>query len=219
MRETDTLAVFGGPIPVKQAVGIIGAVASIASKDNTRGIHTGVHVERDTDGGVILTATDAYRLLSVTVPGVAGSTFDPFTLHGKELVATAKNVGKGKHALMLSANGSDYVHVFGHSGHESESYGSVPVYAGTFSNYRGLFDSAETNPVWPDSTETVRVNPELFSGLFDACATISGYSDRPKGAPMPSVDIVRMSASKVTVISGSAANGVTYRGLIMPLRK
>ena len=214
------LAVFGGqhPVPPKQAAGIIGAVAAIASRDMARGALCGVHIEHDPETrGIILTATDSYRLLSVTVPGVAGAAVDPVTLAARELAATVKSVSKSKNILTLEPNGPDYFHVFGSTAGESDSYGSVFTCVGSFPNYRKLFDVA--GDVWPAATDSVRVNPELFAGLFDSCATISGYADRPKDAPLPEVDILRMSATKVTMITGTAANGVSYRGLIMPVRK
>jgi hypothetical protein len=211
------LAVFGGqhPVPPKQAAGIIGAVAAIASRDMVR--LAGVHVEHDPDTrGIILTATDSYRLLSVTVPSVVldGATFDPVTVYAADLARAAKNVAKGSAMLSIShvAGASNHVTVAGDSGSVT-----VPVDVTTFPNYRKLFDVA--GDVWPAATDSVRVNPELFAGLFDSCAAISGYADRPKDAPLPEVDIVRMSATKVTMITGTGANGVSFRGLIMPVRK
>ncbi len=89
-------AVDRPPIPVKQAVGIIGAVAGVASRDTARGTLAGVHVEYDGDTrGIILTATDSYRLLSVTVPNVADDVFDPFTVAGKDMAAAVKVAAKG----------------------------------------------------------------------------------------------------------------------------
>ena len=207
------LAVFGGPVPVKQAAGIIGAVAAIASRDVMRGALCGVHIESE-NGDLILTATDSYRLLSVTVPGVAGAAFDPVTVYAADLARAAKNLAKGSAMLSVShvAGATNHVTVAADSGSVT-----VPVDVTTFPNYRKLFDVA--GDVWPAATDSVRVNPELFAGLFDSCATISGYADRPKDAPLPAVDIVRMSATNVTMITGTAANGVSFRGLVMPVRK
>lgn len=213
-------AVDRPPVPVKQAVGIIGAVAGVASRDLARNILAGIHVEYDEDTrGIILTATDSYRLLSVTVPNVADGVFDPFTVAGKDFERAAKHVAKGKGGLSIVRDGSDSCQVFGYTPGESDSYATVPVIGGTFANYRRLFDFPADSPVWPGDGETVNLNPEMFAGLLSSCATISGYADRPKDAPLPETRIVRMSASKVTMVTGSAANGVTFRGLVMPLRK
>ena len=211
------LAVFGGqhPVPPKQVAGIIGAVAAIASRDMVR--LAGIHVEHDTETrGIILTATDSYRLLSVTVPSVVldGATFDPVTVYAADLARAAKTLAKGSAMFGIShvAGATDHVRLFTYT-----DAIHVPIDVTTFPNYRKLFDVA--GDVWPAATDSVRVNPELFAGLFDSCATISGYADRPKDAPLPEVDIVRMSATKVTMITGTAANGVSFRGLIMPVRK
>lgn len=220
MTETDTVIVFGGQhaVPPKQAIGIVGAVAAIASRDIARGTLAGVHVEHDPDTrGVILTATDSYRLLSVTVPGVALVAFDPVTLSARKLADVVKSVGKGKDILALAPDGPDYFHVFGSTAGEPDNYGSALTCPGSFANYRRLFDF--TGDVWPADTDWVRVDPELWAGLLSSCATIGSYADRPKDTPTPETDFVRMSASKVTMIRGAAANGVTYRGLVMPLRK
>ena len=204
------------PIPVKQAVGIIGAVAGVASRDLARGTLAGVHVEYDPDTrGIILTATDSYRLLSVTVPNVADSTFDPFTVAGKDMAATVKAAAKDRSGLVIDRVG-DSVYV-GTTG--TPVLATVPVIDGTFANYRRLFVFPADSPAWPGADETVNVNPDLLAGLLSSCAVISGYADRPKDAPLPETRITRMSASKVAMVTGSAANGVSFRGLIMPLRK
>jgi hypothetical protein len=213
-------AVDRPPIPVKQAVGIIGAVAGVASRDTARGTLAGVHVEYDGDTrGIILTATDSYRLLSVTVPNVADDVFDPFTVAGKDMAAAVKVAAKGKGGLSIVRDGSDSCQVFGFTAGESDSYATVPVIGGEFAHYRRLFDFPADSPAWPGADETVNVNPDFFAGLLSSCAVISGYADRPKNAPLPETRITRMSASKVTMITGSAANGVSFRGLVMPLRK
>lgn len=207
------LATFGGPVPVKQAAGIIGAVAAIASRDVMRGALCGVHIESE-NGDLILTATDSYRLLSVTVPGVAGAAFDPVTVYAADLARAAKNLAKGSAMLSVShvAGATNHVTVAADSGSVT-----VPIVAGAFAHYRRLFDVP--GDVWPAATDSVRFNPEILSGLLDSCAMIGGYADRAKESPNPTVDIVRMSATKVTMITGTGANGVSFRGLIMPLRK
>jgi len=209
------LAVFGGqhPVPPKQAAGIIGAVAAIASRDMARATLAGVHIESE-NGDLILTATDSYRLLSVTVPSVAGAAFDPVTVYAADLARAAKNLGKGSAMLSIShvAGATNHVTVAADSGSVT-----VPIVAGTFADYRRLFN--EVCDTWPAVADSVRFNPEILSGLLDSCATIGGYADRAKDSPNPAVDIVRMSDRKPTVITGTAANGVSFRGLVMPLRK
>lgn len=202
------------PVPVKQIAGIISAVAAIASRDTARGALAGIHLEHDEDTrGIILTATDSYRLLSVTVPGVAGGVFDPVTVAAKELSAAVKVAAKGCAGLRVDLAG-ETVYL---APSNTATLLSVPVIGATFPRYRGLFDLS--GDAWPANDHFVRVNPELWAGLLSSCATIGGYADRPKGAPIPEMDIVRISASNVTMIRGRAANEVTYRGLIMSLRQ
>lgn len=218
---TAIVAMFGNtapvdrpPVPVKQIAGIVGAVAAIASRDTARGALAGIHVEHDEDTrGIILTATDSYRLLSVTVPGVAGTPFDPVTVAAKEMAAAVKVAAKGCAGLRVDLAG-ETVYL---APSNTATLLSVPVLGGTFARYRGLFD--HSGDTWPVNEDFVRVNPDLWAGLLSSCATIGGYADRPKHAPLPEMDILRMSASKVTAICGRAANEITYRGLIMPLRK
>ena len=209
------VAVFGGqhPVPPKQAAGIIGAVAAIASRDMARGALCGVHIESE-NGDLILTATDSYRLLSVTVPGVAGAAFDPVTVYAADLARAAKTLAKGSAMLSIShvAGATNHVTVAGDSGSVT-----VPIVAGTFADYRRLFN--EVCDTWPAVADSVRFNPNVLGGLLDSCATIGGYADRAKDSPNPAVDIVRMSDRKPAVITGTAANGVSFRGLVMPLRK
>ena len=217
VTETGTVAVFGGPVPVKQAAGIVGAVAAIASRDMARGALCGVHMEYDPDTrGIILTATDAYRLLSVTVPSVAGSVFEPVTVYARELATAIKERAKGADYVSVShvPGATDKVTVTGGGGSTTAA-----VNVSTFANYRKLFDFPADSAAWPANDEIVNVNPELWAGLLSSCATISSYADRPKDAPLPETRITRMSAGKVTMITGAAANGVTFRGLVMPLRK
>jgi hypothetical protein len=222
MRETAraNLARFGdtydqrgesahNPVPTKQAFGILTAVAKIAAADISRNICT-VLIEHDGENGIVLTATDSYRLLSVSVPGVAGETFDPVAVYARELAAACRTA-KGCAGFSLERSGDSVYLAASNSG----SLIAVPVSVGKFPDYRHLFDSAAQAE---RATAPASFDAALFGGLLDSVATIAGYADRPKDAPLPAFSLDSVSVLKPALLSGSAANGVTFRGLLMPRR-
>ena len=201
------------PVTPKQWVGIISAVASVASRDKGREHLTGVRVEED-GNDLILTATDAYRLLSVTVQGAGGNGWEPFTADAKGFVAAAKQAKGARVFTLAPENGS--VTVIGSAGADTVSSVRVPTIDGRFPDWRSLF--VAPSEAWP-TDGVVRFDASLFGGLLEACAMISGYGEAKRHAPLQTVDIARMSATKTTLVTGSAANGVSFRALMMPIRQ
>lgn len=211
--ETTTTATVIAPATPKQWVGIISAVASIASRDKSRAHLAGVRVEEE-GNDLILTATDAYRLLNVTIQGAGGNGWEPFTVDAKGFVGAAKQTKGARVFTLAPENGA--VTVIGSAGADTVSSVRVPTIDGRFPDWRSLL--VAPSEAWP-TNKRVRFDASLFGGLLEACAMISGYSDTPRHAPLPNVDIVRMSPAKPTLVTGSAANGVSFRGLMMPIRQ
>lgn len=212
MTDTRTVLPFrtgAGPMSAGQAAAVLRAVAAIASPDWARGVLSGVHVEPDGDS-VRFTATDSYRLLTVTVPvHENGVTFDPFTLSAKELAAAAKNVKKSETCSI------EYV-----GGHDAATFSNgvdsfrVPTIEGTFADWRRLVpDSGE----WPAAGDTVNVNPVLLSGLLDSFAMIAA-GGTPKRDAVYTVTFGKIDPAKPALITATG-DAFTATGLIMPLRK
>ena len=211
--ETGTVLPFVtgvSPVSAAQAAAVIRAVAAIASPDMARGVLSGVHVEPDGDS-VRFTATDSYRLLTVSVAvGENGGTFDPFTLSARELAAAAKNVKKSDVCRIEYCAGQDAA-TFS-NGRDSFR---VPTIVGTFADWRRLIP---TEPAWPATGDTVSMNPVLLSGLLDSFGTILAGGGTVKRDADHTVTFSQASATKVAMITATA-NGIAATGLIMPLRK
>lgn len=212
--ETRTVLPFvtgAGPVSAAQAAAVMRAVSAIASQDMARGVISGVHVEPHNDG-VRFTATDSYRLLTVTIGGDgtgATRTFDPFTLSAKELAAAAKNVKKSETCSIEYVPG-DSAATFSNG---VDSF-RVPTIDGTFANWRRLVpDSGE----WPAAGDTVNVNPVLLSGLLDSFAMIAA-GGTPKRDAVLTVTFGKIDPAKPSLITATG-DAFTATGLIMPLRK
>lgn len=217
MTETRTVIPFTNKaepgVSPAHAAAVLRAVAAVASPDSGRATLAGVLVERENDGGsVTFTATDSYRLLSVTVPtnGIVAA-FEPFILAAKDLAAVAKNVKKTTERFEIDYNAGDLVARFTIGG----DILTVPTIGGTFADYKRLIP---TEPVWPAAGEYANLNPVLLAGLLDSFALILAGGGSVKRDSVHAVTFSQVSPSKVAVLTAKQGS-VTATGLIMPLRQ
>ena len=216
MTETRTVIPFtntAGPgVSPAHAAAVMRAVAAVASPDSGRATLAGVLVERVDGGSVTFTATDSYRLLSVTVPtnGIIAA-FDPFILAAKDLAAVAKNVKRTTETCAIDYNAGDLVARFTIGGDVL----TVPTIGGTFADYKRLIPS---DPAWPVAGETANLNPVLLAGLLDSFALILAGGGSVKRDSVHAVTFSQVSPSKVAVLTAKQGS-VAATGLIMPLRQ
>lgn len=211
--ETGTVLSFltgVGPVSAGQAAAVFRAVAAVASPDMARGVLSGVHVEPDGDS-VRFTATDSYRLLTVSVPvNENGVTFDPFTLSAKELATAAKSV-KRSDVCRIEYRAGDTAARFSNG---LDSF-RVPTIDGTFPDWRRLIP---TETAWPATGETATMNTVYLAGLLESFAMILAGGGRTRGEDCHGVQFSQMLPGKLAVMTATAGE-ITATGLIMPLRK
>jgi hypothetical protein len=212
MRETGTVLPFstgGAGVSPGQVAAVCRAVAAIASTDKSRPALQGVIVEPG-DNGIVLTATDSYRLLTVAVETGHGATvpaFDPFLLSARELANAAKNVKKNVAACAIEYAAGESSARFTVGG----DVFAVPVIDGSVTQWRRLIP---TDPVWPATGETFSMNASLLAGLLDSFSMIlsAGSGNRDNR-----VSFSQVSPTKVTMLT-AVTDGVVATGLVMPLR-
>lgn len=221
MTETKVCAVFAsdpGGLAPKPATAIVQAVAAIASSDMARGVITGVHVQSVENGGahdLVLSATDSYRLIQVTLPNMAVSAFDPFTVPAKELVQACK-IAKGSDRMAWRFDSAAVLTVVGFSNMVSESTAAVPVFSERYHDPARIIASVSD---WCKDSETAVFDASLLAGLLDSCGVIAVGGRSGKSAGLPGVTVNRVNTLKPARFSMiDEQTGIQGIALLMPRR-
>lgn len=222
MTETKVCAVFAsdpGGLAPKPATAIVQAVAAMASTDMARGVITGVHVQAVENGNgfdLVLSATDSYRLIRVTLPNMAAGAFDPFTVPAREIVQACK-IAKGSDRMAWRFDSAAVLTVVGFSNMVAESTAAVPVLPG---EYHDLDRVIAPVPDWCTDPETAVFDASLFAGVIDSCGVIAVGGRSGKNAGLPGVTVDRISTSKPARFSMiDDETGIHGIALLMPRRK
>jgi hypothetical protein len=210
-RATARFTTNHGVTP-KQIAAILKHVAAIASSEDVRGVIAGVMVETTADM-VTFTATDSYRLLSVGVPVLSGTTVEP----GAAYVVAAKNlknVGQLiKSAGSLTIERADYAPV--RFVNDAGDTFTAPVIPGTFPDWRRLVPESGA---WPATGETVVYNPVRLAGLLDSVAGVIAGGRTVRADDEQRVRIGSMSPTKSLLVRATVTDYCDITGLLMPYR-
>lgn len=223
MTETKVCAVFAshspGGLAPKPATAIVQAVAAMASTDQARGVITGVHVQSVENGGahdLVLSATDSYRLIRVTLPNMAVSAFDPFTVPAKELVQACK-VAKGFSRMTWGFSSQGFTVEATDGGPVGNPFLPVPVLPYEYHNLARIIDTVSE---WCNESETAVFDASLFAGLIDSCGVIAVGGRSGKNAGLPGVAVDRINTLKPARFSMiDEQTGIHGIALLMPRRK
>lgn len=187
-------------------------VGKVASTDLARGVLAGIHVSTTVDPDsentmLTFTATDSYRLITVSIPLTADDivpSFDPFVIYAKDTgkvakLITRKNVNAG---VGFTVTGPTFTLT------TTDGSGNVDLLTGNYPDFDKLLTPENTG-------ELPRLNASLMAGLLDAMA---GVITTGKDA-IPSVWIDSVGGtSKAMRWSATVPDVARVVGVIMPIR-